>query len=59
MKKPEESLAREKYESSEAKETYRRPPKRHTNRDAANGRFHPTVGLTDIQQLYAKKGKGK
>lgn len=53
----DETLAREKYESSEAKETYRRPPKRHANRDASNGRFHPTVGLADIHALYGKKAK--
>lgn len=53
----DETLAREKYESSEAKETYRRPPKRHANRDTASGRFHPNVGLADIRALYGKKGK--
>lgn len=60
MKKPaEERLAREKYETSEAKETYRRPPKRHTNRDAASGRFHPNVAMADPRAMYDKKGKGK
>lgn len=53
----DETLAREKYESSEAKETYRRPPKRHSNRDTASGRFHPNVGLADIHALYGKKAK--
>lgn len=60
MKKPdEEKLAREKYETSEAKESYRRPPKRHSNRDSASGQFHPNVGIADIREQYAKKGKGK